>query len=201
MKRYAFAALWAALLAQLIWFVTHPPDAFGVVVIAVLGGFAALHGRWGWLTVPVRFLMGTDFLLSVGDRFGAFGPPGTPGSPWGDFAHFVSYTREVSSYLPGGLAPVLAVLATLAETTLGLALLLGVRLRSTALGAAALLFAFGVSMAVSLPAADQFHYSVFLLCAGMLALSAADRYPWSTDGLLSRRGARRDRPAGTRATA
>lgn len=189
MKRYAFAALWAALFVQLVWSVTHRPDTFGIVVIAVLGAFAALHGRWPWLAVPVRFLMAGDFLLSVGDRFGAFGPPGTPGSPWGDFAHFVSYTREVSSFLPAGFAPFLAVLATIAETVLGLVLLLGVRLRYAALGSAGLLSAFGVSMVVSLPAAEQFRYGVFLLCAGMLALSTVERHAWSVDGLLSRRGA------------
>ncbi|WP_330294672.1 DoxX family protein [Streptomyces sp. NBC_00503] len=194
-KRYAFAALWAALLVQLIWSVGHRPDTFGITVMAVLGGFAALHGRWPWLAVPVRFLMAADFLLSVGDRFGAFGPPGTPGSPWGDFAHFVAYTRDVSSFLPTGLAPLLAVLATVAETALALSLLLGIRLRYTALGSAGLLFAFGVSMTLSLPAAEQFRYGVFLLCAGMLALSTTDRHAWSVDGLVSRRRARRGLPA------
>ncbi|MFE2287108.1 hypothetical protein ACFXDJ_23425 [Streptomyces sp. NPDC059443] len=195
MKRYAFAALWAALLVQLVWCLAHRPDTFAIAVMAVLGAFAALHGRWRWLAVSVRFLMAADFLLSVGDRFGAFGPPGTPGSPWGDFAHFVSYTRDVSSFLPAGLAPLLAVLATIGETVLGLALLLGVRLRYTALGSAGLLFAFGVSMTLSLPAAEQFRYSVFLLCAGMLALSTADRHAWSVDGLVARRRALRGRPA------
>ncbi|WP_051969702.1 hypothetical protein [Kitasatospora azatica] len=196
MKRPVRVALWAALSAQSIWFLTHGADAFGVSVLVVLGGFAALSGRYPWTGVPVRLLMAADFLLSVGARFGAFGGPDSPGVTWGDFAHFTAYTRQVASFLPAGLAPTLAVLATIAETGLGLALLLGVRLRRTALGAACLLLSFGISMSVSLPVSEQFHYCVFALAAGMLDLSTADRYPLSLDRPLSAtRAARATRAA------
>src|SRR5262249_28872401 len=90
------------------------------------------------------------------------------------------------SFLPGGLAPPLAVLATIGEITFGLALLLGVQLRLTALGAACLLACFGTSMTVSLPVAEQFHYCVFVLAVGMLGLAAAERHPLSLDTVLTR---------------
>ncbi|MGI8591917.1 MAG: hypothetical protein ACR2M5_13205, partial [Nakamurella sp.] len=64
-----------------------------------------------------------------------------------------------------------AVLATIAEIILGVALLLGIRLQLAALAAAPLLAIYGTSMTISLPAAEQFHYDVFVLCAGMLTLA------------------------------
>jgi uncharacterized membrane protein YphA (DoxX/SURF4 family) len=179
-------ALWAALCVQSIWFLTHGADLFGVSVLVVLGGFAALAGRYPWTGVPVRILMAADFLLSVGDRFGVFGGPESPNVNWGDFAHFTTYTRQVVSFLPGGLAPTLAVLATIGEITFGLALLLGVQLRRTALGAGCLLACFGTSMTVSLPVAEQFHYCVFVLAVGVLGLSAGERHPLSLDTVLTR---------------
>ncbi|MGC0422233.1 hypothetical protein [Embleya sp. AB8] len=186
MKRCVLASLWATLAVQSIWLLTHGADVFGVAVLVLLGGFAAASGRRPWLGIPIRALMAGDFLRSVGARFGAFGGPGTPGVTWGDFAHFTTYTRQVASFLPSGAAPTLAVLATIAETTLGLALLFGIRLRWTALGAAGLLLSFGISMTVSRPASEQFHYCVFALAAGMLQLATTDRHPLSTDNLLAR---------------
>lgn len=91
------------------------------------------------------------------------------GVSWGDFARFVDYTRSMTTFLPGSLAPTLAVLATVAEVTLGTALLLGIPLRLSALAAALLLGIYGTSMMILLPPAEQFHYNVFVLSAGMLA--------------------------------
>jgi uncharacterized membrane protein YphA (DoxX/SURF4 family) len=83
----------------------------------------------------------------------------------------------MTTFLPAGLAPTLAVLATVAEITLGVALLLGVRLRLAALGSAALLSVYAIAMNITLPAAQQFHYTVFVLAAGMLTLATVDRTP------------------------
>lgn len=63
----------------------------------------------------------------VGDRPVTIGH--ASGVSWGDFARFVDYTRSMTTFLPGSLAPTLAVLATVAEVTLGTALLLGIPLR------------------------------------------------------------------------
>ncbi len=134
--------------------------------------------------------MAADFRLAVADRFGVLGPPGAPGVFLGDFARFVDYTRSVTSFLPGGLAPTLAVLATIAEILLAIALLLGFGLRVAAYGATLLLSVYGTSMMISLPAAEQFHYSVFLLAAGMLSLASIDRSPLTVDAVLAKRGRR-----------
>jgi putative oxidoreductase len=194
MKRYAFALLWTALIVQACWallngvWLHRSPgvDAAGLVITATFAAFAVGHGRRRWLAVVARLLMAAEFLLAVGDRFGAFGPAGN-GVYWGDFAHFVAYTRTVTGFAPAGAAPALAVLATIAEVGLGLALLFGTRTRLAALGSAGLLLIYGVSMTVSLPVAEQFHFAVFVLCAGMFALSTVDTTAVSVDGLAARR--------------
>lgn len=101
--------------------------------------------------------------------------------------HFVVYTRQVNAFLPAAWAPVGAVLATVAELTLGVALAIGFRIRLAAMDAAALLLCYGVAMTISLPPAQQFHYAVFVLCTGMLALASVDASGLSLDTLRRRR--------------
>ncbi len=66
------------------------------------------------------------------------------------------------------------------------ALLLGLRLRLAALGAAGLLAIYGTSMMISLPVAEQFHYNVFVLAAGMLVLAGLTKIPLTLDAVLAR---------------
>ncbi|HEY3609791.1 MAG TPA: DoxX family membrane protein [Pseudonocardiaceae bacterium] len=197
MKRYAVVVLVLALAEQVVWDLLDVvslhrapgPDAIGLFIVVVSAVFAVTHRnpRWRWLTVVVRLVMATEFLLAVADRFGILGPAGSPGTSWGDFTHFVAYTRTMTTFLPAGLAPTLAVLATVAEITLGSALLLGVRLRLAALGSAVLLGTYALCMTATLPLAQQFHYTVFVLAAGMLTLATVDRTPLTLDTLRHNR--------------
>jgi len=179
MNRCAPALLWFACAVQTSWVIINNAslhrspglDPPGVIILAVFTAYAGAHRRWRWLSVLARILMAAEFLLAVCDRFGVFGSPGTSGVSWGDFPHFIDYTRSMTTFLPGGAAPTLAVLATIAEIILGVALLLGLRLQLAALAAALLLAIYGTSMTISLPAVEQFHYDVFVLCAGMLTLA------------------------------
>lgn len=194
-RRYAPLILWLAVAVQVTWVILNATalhrspglDGLGVGILLVFGAFAALHQRprWRWLAVVVRVLMAADFLLAVADRFGVLGPVGAAGVSWGDFRHFVDYTRSITVFLPGNFAPTLAVAATVVEVVLGLALLLGFRLQLAALGATLLLIVYGTAMTISLPLAEQFHYSVFLLAAGMLVLATLGRTPWNIDALLA----------------
>jgi hypothetical protein len=74
----------------------------------------------------LRWALGATLLSATTDRFGIWGPPGAANVAWGDWAHFVTYTAKVNSFLPDTLAPTLAVIATAAEILLGIALILGV---------------------------------------------------------------------------
>jgi uncharacterized membrane protein YphA (DoxX/SURF4 family) len=73
--------------------------------------------------------------------------------------------------MPAATIPYLAWAATLAESTLGIALLAGIRLRWAALGSALLLTIFGAAMAVSLGPKSPLDYSVFSASAGALLLA------------------------------
>ena len=202
MKRYAFGLLVAALLVQVGWMigdslVWHAPGGkllYDLVLVALFAAFAASFGRWRWLNVVVRVAVALAFLLSVADRFGLFGAPGAPGVGWGDWAHFVAYTRQVNGFLPASFAPVLAVLATIAEITLGGALLLGVRIPLAALGAAALTLIYAVAMTISLPVAAQFQYAVLVFSTGSLALATVDASLLGLERLVALRAPREGSP-------
>lgn len=177
--RYGIAVLWLAIGLQLTWLLLnavvlhrHPSlDLVGAVILVVVLLFAVLQRRWRWPAVLLRVVMAADFLLAVADRFGLLGAPGHAGVSWGDFHHFTAYTRTVIAFLPAGLAHPAAVAATIAEITLGAVLLLGLKTRLAAAGAGVLLACYATAMSISLPAAQQFHYNVILLCAAMTALA------------------------------
>jgi len=114
-----------------------------------------------------RIALGTAFLSAVADRFGLWGKYGG----WGNFANFTKYTAAVNSFMPAFAIPFLAWTATLAETALGLALIIGVWPRWVALGAAVLLVMFGTTMAISFGIKSPLDYSVFSASAAALLLA------------------------------
>lgn len=129
------------------------------------------------LTVwSLRISLAAAFLSAVADRFGLWGPPGAPNVAWGDWASFVAYTGTLNAFLPASLYAPLGWIATVAEVVLAVWLLVGVKLRWAALGSAALLLAFALSMTVTLGIKAPLNYSVFTGVAAALALAClADR--------------------------
>jgi uncharacterized membrane protein YphA (DoxX/SURF4 family) len=138
--------------------------------------------------VPIflRLTLGVTFLTAVADRFGLWGQFGTPNVAWGDFARFAQYTGQLNPWAPAALVPALAWAATTAELVLGVALLLGLFTRWSALlsGILLLLFASGMSMGTGIKSA--LNASVFSAAAAAFALAVLGPGPWSIDGL--RRG-------------
>src|SRR5271165_5594585 len=84
----------------------------------------------------VRIALGMSFLSGVADRFGVWRGRNVG---YGDFAHFVQYTAKVNSFMPAFVIPYLAWAATVAELSLGIALVAGLWLRWAAVGSAVLL--------------------------------------------------------------
>src|SRR5580693_208639 len=115
----------------------------------------------------VRIALGVAFLSAVADRFGLWGKYGG----WGNFANFTKYTGEVNSFMPALIIPFLAWAATIAELSLGILLILGLWTRWVAFSAAALLFLFAISMAISFGLKSPLDYSVFSASAGALLLA------------------------------
>jgi thiosulfate dehydrogenase (quinone) large subunit len=148
--------------------------------------------RWSQcITVFLRLALGTTFLAAVTDRFGLWGAPGQPNVSWGDFAHFLSYAAQVNAFLPHALIPLVAWLATVLETLLGLTLIVGLQTRVSALSSAVLLLVFALAMSISMGVKSALNYSVFSASAGAFLLATSPTYPWTLDALLkqARQGA------------
>src|SRR5262249_30521954 len=138
-------------------------------------------------SVFLRFALGLSFLSAVADRFGWWGPVGQPNVAWGNFARFVEYTSKLNWFLPGSMIPTIAVLATCAETLLGVLLLVGWKTRLTALYSGILLLMFGLSMTLALGIKAPLNFSVFSAAGGSLLLATCPTFPLSMDELRSRR--------------
>ena len=128
-----------------------------------------------WLRVAqwaVRMAIGIGFLSAVADRFGLWGPPGAPGVTWGNVAKYNAYVAQLNWFVPAVLIPVVGWIATIAELVLGLALLVGFRLRWSALLSALLLLAFGLTMTLALGPHAPLSYSVFAAASAAFLLFA-----------------------------
>jgi len=125
--------------------------------------------RWGVLYT--RIAVGAAFLSAVASRFGVWD---LSFNVAGHFAKFIQFTGEVNSFMPAWTIPYLAVAATIAESTFGILLVLGLWQRWVSIGAAVLLFLFGTAMAISYGPQSPMDYSVFSAsgAAVMLALNA-----------------------------
>jgi uncharacterized membrane protein YphA (DoxX/SURF4 family) len=117
-----------------------------------------------------RVALAAAFLSAVASRFGLWN-----GKPFQErFAGFVQYTAEVNSFLPAATIPALAWVATIAELSLGIGLIAGVRLRWVAFASAALLALFGTAMAISFGPKSPLDYSVFSASAGAVLLGVVE---------------------------
>ena len=134
-------------------------------------------------TVFLRLALAISFLSAVADRFGLWGKYGEPHVAWGDFSHFILYTGHLTSIFPASFVPTLAWTATLAETVLGLALLVGWRTRPAAFLSGVLLLVFAISMTYGLGIKEPLDFSVFSASAGAFLLSNCNRYPFSLDAM------------------
>lgn len=127
-------------------------------------------GTAGWERLGilyVRVALASAFLSAVADRFGLWGKYGG----WGNFQNFTRYVAQVNSFMPGFTIPFLAWAATIAETSLGVLLLLGLWPRWVAVASAILLAMFGTAMAISFGVKSPLDYSVFSASAGALLLA------------------------------
>ena len=120
-----------------------------------------------WALRYARLALAAAFLSAVASRLGLW----QGHLSMARFQEFIAYTGEVNAFLPAKTWPYLAWMATAAETTCGLALLSGLRLRWSALASAGLLFTFGTAMAVSQGIKSPLDYSVFSASAAALLLA------------------------------
>lgn len=149
-----------------------------------------MNPRWTGVaqfsSVYLRLALGISFLSAVADRFGLWGAYGQPNVAWGNFARFVDYTAKLNWFLPAAMIPVLAIVATAAETLFGLLLVLGWKTRITALLSGVLLTAFALAMTMALGVKAPLDLSVFSAAGGALLLGTCAEFPFSVDDFLRR---------------
>lgn len=127
----------------------------------------------------LRLALSAGFLSAVASRLGGWG---SKSSGW---KNFVQYTAQTNSFLPSTAAPVLAVLATIAEASTGLLLLAGYQIKITAFFGAILSLIFGIAMSFSFGIKEPLDYSVFAFSAGAFVLSTQQHSLLSIDHLLA----------------
>jgi uncharacterized membrane protein YphA (DoxX/SURF4 family) len=138
----------------------------------------------GWAILYLRWSLGLTFLSACADRFGLWGPPGSRYAVWGDWSHFAAYAATMNSFLPAWLHTPAAYIATIAETSFGIALIAGLFLRAVAFGSAFLLGLFALAMTISLGIKAPLNYSVFVDAgaAWLLACMVDQRYGLAAKG-------------------
>ncbi|MGC4049554.1 MAG: DoxX family protein [Paludibaculum sp.] len=114
-----------------------------------------------------RIALGAAFLSGIASRFGLYGKD----VGYGNFANFLNYTAEVNAFMPASTIPFLGWSATIAELVLGLALILGLWPRWTALASAVLLILFGTAMTISQGIKSPLDYSVFSASSAAVLLA------------------------------
>ena len=120
-----------------------------------------------WAVLYARIALGSAFLSAVASRFGLWDRT----LDMKHFAKFIQYAAEVNSFMPATTIPFIAWAATIAETSLGILLILGFWPRWVSLAAAVLLAMFGTAMAISFGLESPMDYSVFSASGAALLLA------------------------------
>jgi thiosulfate dehydrogenase (quinone) large subunit len=144
-------------------------------------------------TVFLRIGLAVGFLSAVADRLGMWGPYGKPNVAWGDMEHFLTYVGKLNPWFPNAIFSAVGWGATIAETVLGVLLLIGFQTRWAARLSGWLLLAFAFGMTAGTGVKTAFDASVFAASGGAFMLGTARRYAWSIDEAMS--GASQEHPS------
>lgn len=120
--------------------------------------------------IVTRYALAITFLSAVADRFGLWGTAGSPNVAWGNYSNFLDYTVLLIPWAPKEFIPLLGGIATFLEVAFAFCLIIGFRVKETALGSAALLLTFALSMTFTIGIKAPLDYSVFSAFAAALLL-------------------------------
>ncbi len=128
----------------------------------------------------LRIALASGFISAVSSRLGFWG---AQSSGW---ENFLAYAEKVNSFAPKNCIPTIAIIATIAESLLGLLLLFGYKTRFASIAASVLTLFFVLAMTYSFGVKDPLDYSVFVFSMGAFLLSTVEKYQWSLDEVLSK---------------
>ena len=129
----------------------------------------------------LRIALAAGFFSATASRLSLWGEQS------GGWKKFLQYTSEVNSFAPASIIPILAIVSTAFEITLGILLLIGYKTRLAALGSAILTLLFALAMTYSFGVKNPLDYSVFAVCTGAFLLATMENYRWSIDELLAKK--------------
>ena len=129
----------------------------------------------------LRLALAFTFLSAVADRLGFLGK----NVVWGNWENFVTYTKQITAFLPETFSEFGAYVATFLEIVFALFLILGFKTKITAFGSGSLLLLFALSMSITLGIKATLDYSVWVGSAAAFLLSVQSIFPFSIDENLN----------------
>ncbi|OXB01913.1 DoxX family membrane protein [Flavobacterium pectinovorum] len=129
----------------------------------------------------LRLALSVGFISAVSSRLGLWG---NYSSGW---ENFLAYAEKVNSFAPKSCIPSVAITVTIAETLLGILLLIGFKTRLSAIATSLLILLFAFAMTYSFGIKDPLDYSVFVFSMAAFLLSTAEQYKWSLDEMISKK--------------
>jgi len=131
----------------------------------------------------LRFAIAIAFLSAVADRFGLW--PAKV-SAWGNWHNFLAYTQLINPYIPKSLIPAIGIIATSAEVTFALCLIIGFKTELFAKLSGYLLLIFALAMLFSTGIKGVLDYSVLTASAAAFALSLIKEKYFELDIVLNK---------------
>ncbi len=135
----------------------------------------------------LRLALGIGYLVPSFDRLGIWGKYGEKQITWGDWTHFMDYAYQIMQFLPKAVIPVFAVIATIAEISIGILLLLGLWTRFASMASFLLALSFALSMTISFGIVSPLSYSVFVVSASSLLLFTLPNYKFSLNNFFKKK--------------
>jgi putative oxidoreductase len=120
----------------------------------------------------LRLALAASFAFSLADRFGWLGKHGTPGVTWGSWKSFLGSSAQLTFWLPAILRPTAALVSTILEAVLVVALIVPYRTTFFGILAGALLTTYALSLAFAYGLGTSLAYSVWTVAAGGFLLAA-----------------------------
>jgi uncharacterized membrane protein YphA (DoxX/SURF4 family) len=127
----------------------------------------------GFSAIYLRLALSAAYLSSVASRFGLWGK----GVGWGNFQNFLAYTAKLNPFLPLSIIPAVGWIVTLAEIVVAVLLLVGLRIRGTAIFSGIMLILFAIGMTVGEGVKSPLDYSVYTASAASFLLAANRKSP------------------------
>jgi putative oxidoreductase len=132
----------------------------------------------------LRIALGIGFIAPVSDRLGFLGPFGGRNIEWGNWDNFINYTGTLMPFLDKPAVNIMGIIATLAEATIGILLIIGFKTRLAAIGGFVLTLVFALSMSIFLGVKLPINFATFPFSAASLLLATIPVYKWSIDNSL-----------------